>query len=96
MMEENDMPKYVVERELPGAGKLSASELKAISQKSVGILQEMGTQIQWIHSFVTGDKIYCVYLAPNEDMIREHAKRGGFPADRISEIKSEIDPATAE
>jgi hypothetical protein len=96
MMEENDMPKYVVERELPGAGKLSANELKAISQKSVGILQEMGTQIQWIHSFVTGDKIYCVYLAPNEDMIREHAKRGGFPADRISEIKSEIDPATAE
>jgi hypothetical protein len=90
------MPKYVIERELPGAGKLSPSELKAISQKSVGILQEMGSQIQWMHSFVTGDKIYCVYLAPNEDMIREHAKRGGFPVDRISEIKAEIDPATAE
>jgi hypothetical protein len=90
------MPKYVIEREIPGAGNLSASELKAISQKSVGILQEMGSQIQWMHSFVTGDKIFCVYLAPNEDMIREHAKRGGFPVDRISEIKSEIDPATAE
>jgi hypothetical protein len=95
-MEENDMPKYVVEREIPGAGNLSAGELKAISQKSVGILQEMGSRIQWMHSFVTGDKIYCVYLAPNEDMIREHAKRGGFPVDRISEIKAEIDPATAE
>jgi cell division inhibitor SulA len=90
------MPKYVIEREIPGAGKLSPSDLKAISQKSVGILQEMGSQIQWMHSFVTGDKIYCVYLAPNENMIREHAKRGGFPVDRIAEIKAEIDPATAE
>ncbi len=90
------MPKYLIEREIPGAGKLSASELKAISQKSVGILNEMGPRIQWMHSFVTGDKIYCVYLAPNEHMIREHAKRGGFPVDRISELKSEIDPATAE
>ena len=90
------MPKYLIEREIPGAGKLSASDLKAISQKSVGILQEMGPKIQWINSYVTGDKIYCVYLAPNEDMIREHAKRGGFPVDRISEITSAIDPATAE
>ncbi len=90
------MPKYLIERAIPGAGKLSARELKAISQKSVGILNEMGPTIQWMHSFVTGDKIYCVYLAPNEDMIREIAKRGGFPVDRISEIKSEIDPATAE
>jgi hypothetical protein len=90
------MPKYLIEREIPGAGKLSAADLKAISQKSVGILQEMGPKIQWMYSFVTGDKIYCVYLAPNEDMIREHAKQGGFPVDRISEIKTEIDPATAE
>jgi hypothetical protein len=90
------MPKYLIEREVPGAGMLSAADLKAISQKSVGILQEMGPKIQWMYSFVTGDKIYCVYLAPNEDMIREHAKQGGFPVDRISEIKTEIDPATAE
>jgi hypothetical protein len=95
-MQEDGMPKYVIEREIPGAGKLSASELKAISQKSVGILQDMGPKIQWLHSYVAGDKIYCVYLAPNEDMIREHAKRGGFPVDRISQISVEIDPATAE
>ena len=90
------MPKYLIEREIPGAGKLSASDLKAISQKSCGILHELGPNIQWVHSYVTGDKIYCVYLAPNEDMIREHAKRGGFPVNRISEIKSVIEPATAE
>ena len=90
------MPKYLIEREVPGAGKLSADDLKAISQKSCGILQELGPTIQWIHSYVTGDKIYCVYLAPNEDMIREHAKQGGFPVDRISEITSEIEPVTAE
>ena len=90
------MPKYLIEREVPGAGKLSAHDLKAISQKSVGILQEMGPKIQWIHSYVAGDKIYCVYLAPNEDVIREHAKQGGFPVDRISEITSEIEPVTAE
>jgi len=90
------MPKYLIERELIGAGKLSAHDLKAISQKSCGILKEMGPTIQWIHSYVTGDKIYCVYLAPNEDMIREHAKKGGFPVNRISEIKSVIEPATAE
>ena len=90
------MPKYLIEREVPGAGKLSAHDLKAISQKSCGILQEMGPKIQWIHSYVAGDKIYCVYLAPNEDMIREHAKQGGFPVDRISEITSEIEPVTAE
>jgi hypothetical protein len=90
------MPRYVIERELPGAGKLSPAELKAISQKSCGVLSQMGPQIQWIHSYVTGDKIYCVYRAPNEEMIREHARQGGFPANRVSEVKSVIDPTTAE
>jgi hypothetical protein len=90
------MPKYVIERELPGAGKLSAQELQGISQKSCGVLDEMGSKIQWIQSHVTDDKIYCVYIAPNEEMVREHAKKGGFPANRISEVKSEIDPTTAE
>jgi cell division inhibitor SulA len=90
------MPKFLIERELPGAGQLSAADLKGISQKSCSILQELGPQIQWLQSYVTADKIYCVYLAPNEEIIREHAKRGGFPANRISEIKSVIDPATAE
>jgi len=90
------MPKYVIEREIPGAGKLSAEELQAISQKSCGVLQQMGPQIQWIHSYVTGDKIYCVYIAPNEEMVREHAQQGGFPANRISEVKSVIDPTSAE
>jgi len=84
------------ERELPGAGQLSAADLKAISQKSCTILEELGPQIQWLQSYVTADKVYCVYLAPNAEIIREHAKRGGFPANRISEIKSMIDPATAE
>jgi hypothetical protein len=90
------MPKFVIEREIPGAGNLSLQELQGISQKSCSVLQNMGPQIQWVQSYVTGDKIYCVYIAPNEQMIREHASQGGFPANRISEIKSIIDPTTAE
>ena len=90
------MPKYVIEREIPGAGKLSAQELKAISQKSCGVLSGMGPQIQWLQSYVTGDKVYCVYIAPNESMVREHARQGGFPANRVSEVKTVIDPTTAE
>lgn len=90
------MPKYVIEREIVGAGKLSSAELQAVSEKSCGVLSELGPSIQWIESFVTDDKIYCVYIAPNEDLIREHASRGGFPANRISEVKSVIDPTTAE
>ena len=90
------MPKYVIEREIPGAGDLSAAELQGIAQKSCGVLSEMGPQVQWLESFVTGDKIYCVYIAPSEELVREHAARGGFPADRVSEIKRTIDPTTAE
>ncbi|TKB07620.1 DUF4242 domain-containing protein [Desulforhopalus sp. IMCC35007] len=90
------MPKYLIEREIPGAGKLTPAELLGISQKSCGVLEEMGPQIQWVESFVTEDKIYCIYIAPNEDMVQEHAQKGGFPANRISEIKSMIDPTTAE
>lgn len=90
------MPKFLIEREIPGAGSLSPQELQGISQTSCGVLQKMGPQIQWVQSYVTGDKIYCVYLAPNEEMIREHASQGGFPANRVSEIKSIIDPTTAE
>jgi hypothetical protein len=90
------MPKYVIEREIPGAGKLSAAELKSISQKSCGVLNKLGPQIQWVESYVTDDKVYCVYVAPNEQLIREHAKQGGFPANRISEVKRMIDPTTAE
>jgi Protein of unknown function (DUF4242) len=90
------MPKYLIERELPGAGKLSPDQLKAISEKSCSVLNKLGPQIQWIQSYVTGDKIYCVYRAPNEAMIREHAQQGGFPANKISEITSVIDPTTAE
>ena len=90
------MPKYVIEREIPGAGKLSANELHAISQKSCSVLRNLGPQIQWVESFVTNDKIYCVYIAPNEQMIREHAQQGGFPANRVSEVKRMIDPTTAE
>ena len=90
------MPKYVIEREIPGAGKLSAEELKAISQKSCGVLQKLGPQIQWVHSYVTDDKVYCVYNAPNEEIVREHATQGGFPAERISQVRSIIDPTTAE
>ncbi len=90
------MPKFVIEREIPGAGDLSPEELRGISQTSCGVLQQMGPRIQWLHSYVTGDKIYCVYIAPNEETIREHAQAGGFPANRVSEIKSVIDPTTAE
>lgn len=90
------MPKYVIERELPGAGALSAEQLTAISQKSCGVLSELGPSIQWIHSYVTGDKIYCVYIAANEQLVREHATRGGFPANRISEVRTIIDPTTSE
>ncbi len=90
------MPKYVIERDLPGAGKLSPEELKAISQKSCGVLRNLGPEINWVESFVTDDKIYCVYVAPNEEMIRDHAQQGGFPANRISEVRSVIDPTTAE
>ena len=90
------MPKYVIEREVPGARKLSPKELKGMSQKFCGGHQEMGPQIQWQESFVTDDKIYCIYIAPNEDAVREHAQKGGFPANSISEVKSVIDPTTAE
>lgn len=90
------MPKYLIEREIPGAGNLSADELQGVAQTSCSVLNKMGPQIQWVQSYVTGDKVYCVYIAPNEDMIREHAKQGGFPANRISEIKTTIDPTTAE
>jgi hypothetical protein len=90
------MPKYVIERDIPGAGKLSAAELKAISQKSCGVLGAMGPQIQWLQSYVTSDRIYCVYIAPNEAMVREHAKQGGFPANRVSQVMSVIDPTTSE
>lgn len=90
------MPKYVIEREIPGAGKLSAAELKGISQKSCGVLSKMGSQIQWIQSYVTTDKIYCVYIAPNAEMVLEHAKQGGFPANVVSEVSTIIDPTTAE
>lgn len=90
------MPKYIIERDIPGAGKLSADELQGISQKSCGVLRDMGPQIQWVQSYVTGDKIYCVYIAPNEAMVREHAAQGGFPANRVSEVVTVIDPTTAE
>ncbi|MBU8883025.1 hypothetical protein CBW16_09895 [Flavobacteriaceae bacterium JJC] len=90
------MPKYVIEREFPGAGKLSPEELKAISQKSREVLDKMGPQIQWVQSYVTNDKIYCVYNAPNEEMIREHAAQGGFPANSVSKVSTIIDPVTAE
>src|SRR3989440_3736652 len=98
MLEErrSAMPKYVIEREIPDAGKLSAEQLQAVSQKSCGVLQELGPSVQWVHSYVTDDKIYCVYIAPDEALVREHAERGGFPANRISEVKQVIDPTTAE
>jgi len=90
------LPKYLIERELPGAGNLSQQQLHAISQKSCSVLQNLGPQIEWVHSYVTGDKIYCIYNAPSEELIREHARQGGFPANRVSEIKTIIDPSTAE
>lgn len=90
------MPKFVIEREIPGAGKLTAEQLKGISQTSCGVLNKMGPQIQWVHSYVTGDKIYCIYNAPNEEMVREHAKQGGFPANAVNKVSAVIDPTTAE
>lgn len=90
------MPKFLIEREIPGAGNLSPQELQGVAQTSCSVLQSLGPQIQWVQSFVTGDKVYCVYIAPSEELIREHAKQGGFPANRISEIRTVIDPTTAE
>ncbi|HEV3276177.1 MAG TPA: DUF4242 domain-containing protein [Terriglobia bacterium] len=90
------MPKYLIEREIPGAGKLTPDELRGVSQKSCSVLRGLGPQIQWVESYVTDDKIYCIYLAPSPDLIREHAAQGGFPANRISEIVTVIDPTTAE
>jgi Nickel responsive protein SCO4226-like len=90
------MPKYVIEREIPGAGKLSPEQLHAIAEKSCVVLRELGPQIQWVQSYVTDDKIYCVYIAPNQEMVRKHAAQGGFPADRVSQVKAVIDPTTAE
>jgi len=90
------MPKYVIEREIPNAGSLTTDQVQAISQKSCGVLKNMGPQIQWVESFVTQDKIYCVYIAPSEAMVLEHAKQGGFPANRVSEVKRMIDPTSAE
>ena len=90
------MPKYVIEREIPGAGNMTEAELQATARKSLEVLKQLGPEIQWLHSYVTGDKLYCVYLAPNEAAIREHAKRGGFPANRISAVRALIDPSTAE
>ena len=90
------MPKYVIERDIPGAGRLSPEDLKGISQTSCGVLGKMGPQIQWIQSYVTADRVYCVYIAPDEQTVREHAQQGGFPANRVSEVRSIIDPTTAE
>lgn len=90
------MPKFVIERELPGAGQLAASELTAIAKTSCGILQNLGPQIQWVQSYVTEDRIYCVYIAPNAELVREHARQGGFPANRVSEVLTMIDPTTSE
>lgn len=90
------MPKYVIEREIPGAGQLSDEELKAVSQTSCGVLSEMGPSIQWVQSFVTQDKVYCIYVAQSEEAVREHASRGGFPANSVAEVRAIIDPTTAE
>jgi hypothetical protein len=90
------MPKYLIERKIPGAGQMTPGQLQVISQKSCGVLSELGSAIQWQHSYVTGDTIHCVYIAPNEDMVREHARKGGFPADRVMQVATVIDPTTAE
>ena len=90
------MPKYIIERDIPGAGQLTTSDLQGIAQKSCGILRDMGPRIQWLHSYVTGDKVYCIYIADSEQAIREHAEQGGFPANRIEEIKTIIDPTTGD
>ena len=89
------MPKYLIEREIPGAGKMSASDLRAISQRSCAVIRNLGPDVQWVESFVTDDKVYCIYIASDAEIIRKHAEQGGFPANRISEIKGIIDPATA-
>jgi hypothetical protein len=96
ILEAAAMPKYVIERDISGAGSFSADQLQAASQKSCSVLKELGPQIQWLQSYVTADKLYCIYVAPNKQLIEEHAKRGGFPANRIEEIKATIDPTTAE
>ena len=90
------MPKFLIEREIAGAGALTPAQLQGVSEKSCSVLRGLGPQIQWLHSYVTGDKIYCVYIAPNAEMVREHARQGGFPANRVSEIVTMIDPTTAE
>ena len=90
------MPKFVIEREIPGAGSLSPQQLQAISQKSCGVLRNLGPQIQWLHSYVTDNKIYCVYIAPDEETVREHARQGGFPANSVAQVRTVIDPTTAE
>jgi Protein of unknown function (DUF4242) len=93
---EETVPKFVIERDIPNAGSLTPDQVQAVSQKSCSVLKELGPQIQWVHSYVTQDKIYCIYIAPNEEMVREHARQGGFPANRISEVRRIIDPTTAE
>ncbi len=90
------MPKYVIEREIPGAGKLTPQDLKSISQKSCSVLNKLGPQIQWMQSYVTSDKVYCIYIAPNKELVLEHARQGGFPANVVAEVKTLIDPTTAE
>lgn len=90
------MPKYVIEREIPGAGQIGAEDMQGIAQKSCGVLGELGPQIQWVQSYVTDDKIYCIYIAPNKEMVLEHARQGGFPANSVAEVKRMIDPTTAE
>ncbi len=90
------MPKYVIEREIPGAGKLTPQDLKSVSQKSCSVLNKLGSQIQWVQSYVTGDKVYCIYIAPNKELVLEHARQGGFPANVVAEVKTLIDPTTAE
>jgi hypothetical protein len=90
------MPKYVIERDIPGAGKLTTQDLQAISARSCGVLRQLGPQIQWLHSYVTDDKVYCIYIAPDEAAVREHARQGGFPANRVSQVREVIDPTTAE
>ena len=95
-LKEEHVPQYLIERNIPGAGKLTPAELQGISQKSCSVLNQLGPQIQWVQSYVTGDQIFCVYRAPNEAMVREHARLGGFPANKVSEIKTIIDPTTAE
>lgn len=90
------MPKYLIEREIPGAAKLTGQELQIISRKSCSVLKELGPQIQWVQSYVTADKVYCIYIAPNADIVREHARQGGFPANSVAEIRTMIDPTTAE